>query len=274
MIIDERMIAFIQSMDRGNSLFLTDLEQKALDDNVPIIRPETQSLLRFLLALTKPHNILEVGTAVGFSAILMAENTSDDCRITTIEKYEKRIPEARKNFAASGYENRIRLLEGDASDILLQLTEGCDLIFMDAAKGQYIHFLPQVKRLLNPGGVLISDNVLQDGEILESRFAVERRNRTIHSRMREYLFTLTHDEEMETVLLPVGDGVTLSVKMGEEPPIAVEEGSEKAIGRTEETERKESGITGSRTEETEQSKSGITGNITEGSEQSGGGNLE
>ncbi|MCD8069720.1 MAG: O-methyltransferase [Lachnospiraceae bacterium] len=212
MMMDERMIAFIQSMDKGNSLFLTELEQEALQEGVPIIRPDVQSLLRFLLALTKPRNILEVGTAVGFSAILIAENTAADCRITTIEKYEKRIPQARKNFAASGYEDRITFLEGDAADILPGLDEGCDLIFMDAAKGQYPHFLLQVKRLLAEGGLLISDNVFQEGEILESRFAVERRNRTIHSRMREYLFSLTHDEELETVILPVGDGVTLSVK--------------------------------------------------------------
>ncbi len=215
MIIDERMIAFIQSMDKGNSLFLTKLEQEALEEGIPIIRPAAQSLLRFLLALTKPCNILEVGTAVGFSAILMAENTSSDCRVTTIEKYEKRIPQAKKNFAASGYEDRITFPEGDAADILPGLDQGYDLIFMDAAKGQYLHFLPQVKRLLTPGGLLISDNVLQEGEILESRFAIERRNRTIHSRMREYLFTLTHDEELETVILPVGDGVTLSVKRRE-----------------------------------------------------------
>ncbi|MCD7806724.1 MAG: O-methyltransferase [Lachnospiraceae bacterium] len=212
MIIDERMIAFIQSLDRGNSLFLTKLGEEALDGGVPIIRPAAQSLLRFLLVLTKPRNILEVGTAVGFSAILMAENTAADCQITTIEKEKKRFSQAEKNFADSGYGGRIRLLEGDAADILPLLTEEYDLIFMDAAKGQYIHFLAQAKRLLSAGGLLISDNVLQDGEILESRFAVERRNRTIHSRMREYLFALTHDEELETVLLLVGDGMTLSVK--------------------------------------------------------------
>ncbi len=212
MILDERMLAFIQSMDKGNSLFLTKLEEKAEAERIPIIRPDTQSLLRFLLTLTKPHSILEVGTAVGFSAILMAENTSADCRITTIENYEKRIPKARENFKAAGYDSKIMLLAGDAADILPELDGPYDLIFMDAAKGQYMHFLPEVMRLLSPGGLLVSDNVMQDGEILESRFAVERRNRTIHSRMREYLFALTHDEMLETVILPVGDGVTLSVK--------------------------------------------------------------
>ncbi|MCD8379784.1 MAG: O-methyltransferase [Lachnospiraceae bacterium] len=222
MILDERIVAFIQSMDKGNSLFLTNLEEEALTERIPIIRPQTQSLLRFLSALTKPAAILEVGTAIGFSAILMAENTPADCRITTIENYEKRIPKARENFKASGYEEKISLLAGDARDILPELTGPYDLIFMDAAKGQYMHFLPEVKRLLSPGGLLISDNVMQDGEILESRFAVERRNRTIHSRMREYLFALTHDETLETVILPVGDGVTLSVKKDEAKPEAAQ----------------------------------------------------
>lgn len=212
MIIDERMIAFIQSLDKGNTPFLTELEEEAIRTDVPIIRPAMQSLMRFLLQLHKPARILEVGTAIGFSAILMAEYSPEDCHITTIEKYEKRIPLAKANFEASGYRDRITLLEGDAADILKELKEPFDMIFMDAAKAQYIHFMPDVMRLLKTGGLLISDNVMQDGEIVESRFAVTRRNRTIHSRMREYLYALTHDEALETVVLPVGDGVTLSIK--------------------------------------------------------------
>ncbi len=215
MIIDERMIAFIQSLDKGNTPFLTELEEEAIRTDVPIIRPAMQSLMRFLLKLHKPTRILEVGTAIGFSAILMAEYGPKDCHITTIEKYEKRIPLAKANFEASGHADKITLLEGDATDILKELTGSFDMIFMDAAKGQYIHFMPDVMRLLAPGGLLVSDNVMQDGEILESRFAVTRRNRTIHARMREYLFALTHDDTLETVVLPVGDGVTLSIKKEE-----------------------------------------------------------
>ncbi|MBR3761638.1 MAG: O-methyltransferase [Lachnospiraceae bacterium] len=212
MIIDERMIAFIQSLDKGNTPFLTELEEEAVRTDVPIIRPAMQSLMRFLLQLHKPSSILEVGTAIGFSAILMAEYSPKNCHITTIEKYEKRIPLAKANFEASGYADRITLLEGDAADILKGLEGTFDMIFMDAAKAQYIHFMPDVMRLLAPGGLLVSDNVMQDGEIIESRFAVIRRNRTIHGRMREYLFALTHDDRLETVVLPVGDGVTLSIK--------------------------------------------------------------
>lgn len=212
MIIDERMVAFIQSLDKGNSQFLTELEEEAIRTDVPIIRPAMQSLMRFILQLHKPMRILEVGTAIGFSAILMAENGPKDCHITTIEKYEKRIPLAKENFKASGYEKQITLLEGDAFDILKELEGPFDMIFMDAAKGQYITFMPEVMRLLAEGGLLVSDNIMQDGEIIESRFAVTRRNRTIHSRMREYLYELTHHDALETVVLPVSDGVTLSIK--------------------------------------------------------------
>lgn len=212
MIIDERLATFINSLDAGNTPYLNELERYAKKTNVPIIRTEMQSLLKFLLAMKQPAEILEVGTAIGFSALLMSEYGPKDCHITTIEKYEKRIPIARENFKKTGREENITLLEGDAAEILKTLTRTYDFIFMDAAKGQYIHFLPDILRLMKTGGILISDNVLQDGDILESRFAVTRRNRTIHARMREYLYELKHHEDLETVILPVGDGVTISVK--------------------------------------------------------------
>ncbi len=213
MMTDERTAAFIHSFDSGNTLFLDQLEQEALRDNVPIIRSATQDLLKLLLALKKPVNILEVGCAVGFSALLMSEYAPQGCHITTIEKYEKRIPIARENFKRAGKEADIILLCGDAAELLKELTGSYDFIFMDAAKAQYIHFFPEVYRLLEKDGLLVSDNVLQDGEILESRFAVTRRNRTIHSRMREYLYELKHHKGLVTSILPVGDGVTVSVKV-------------------------------------------------------------
>lgn len=213
MIIDERLFTFINSFDKGNSEFLDELEQEAKRDYVPIIRKDMQNLLRFLLRLKRPCKILEVGTAVGFSALLMAEVTFEECQITTIENYEKRIPIARKNFKKAGIEHRITLLEGDAAVILKELDESYDFIFMDAAKGQYLNFLPELLRLLAEDGMLVSDNVLQDGDLMESRYAVTRRNRTIHSRMREYLHALKHNPELETVILPVGDGVTVSIKL-------------------------------------------------------------
>lgn len=209
---NERLITYINSLDAGNSPLLEEIEAEAQCTSVPVIRKETQQLLKVLLAMNCPGRILEVGTAIGFSALLMADCNPVPCRITTIENYEKRIPLAKANFLRAGKENVIELLEGDASLILKDLTESYDFIFMDAAKGQYIHFLPDVMRLLAPGGILVSDNVLQDGDIIESRFAVTRRNRTIHKRMREYLYQLTHSEALTTSVLPVGDGVTVSVK--------------------------------------------------------------
>ncbi|MCI9189439.1 MAG: O-methyltransferase [Lachnospiraceae bacterium] len=213
MIIEERMTVFIDSLDRGNTPFLDELEKEALRNRIPVIRKSMQSLLKFLLAFKKPDRILEVGTAVGFSALLMSEYGPEGSHITTIENYEKRIPAARENFRRAGKEDRITLLEGDATEVLKGLSGTYDMIFMDAAKGQYLHFLPDVLRLLAPGGLLVSDNVLQDGDVMESRFAVTRRNRTIHARMREYLYELKHHPELETVVLPVGDGVTLSTKL-------------------------------------------------------------
>lgn len=212
MIVDERMITYIHSLETPESPVIEAIEQEALNTFVPIIRKETQSFLKVLLMMKKPTRILEVGTAIGFSAILMSEYMPENGHITTIEKYEKRIPIARENFKRAGRESQITLMEGDALDVMKSLEGPFDFIFMDAAKGQYIHYLPEAVRLLASEGVLMSDNVLQDGDIIESRFAVERRNRTIHSRMREYLYELKHHEYLQTSLLPLGDGVALSVK--------------------------------------------------------------
>lgn len=212
MIVDERFRAYMNSLERGNGNMLDELEQFALRTDVPIIRKEMQSFLKTMMVMNKPKQILEVGTAIGFSALLMAEFAPEDCHITTIEKYDKRIPLAKENFTKFGRAEQIILLEGDATEILKQLDETYDFIFMDAAKGQYINFLPDILKLLKPGAVLVSDNVLQDGDIIESRYAVTRRNRTIHGRMREYLYTLKNHPELETAIIPLGDGITLSVK--------------------------------------------------------------
>ena len=214
MIVEERLVTYINSLDTGNTTILDEIEKEAIDTYVPIIRKEMQSFLKLLLAIKKPARILEVGTAVGFSAILMAEYNPVSCEITTIENYEKRIPIARENFKRAGKDGMITLLEGDAAEVLKTLKKPYDFIFMDAAKGQYIHFLPDILRLLAEDGVLVSDNVLQDGDIIESRFAVTRRNRTIHKRMRDYLYELTHHENLVTSVLPIGDGITVSTRKG------------------------------------------------------------
>ena len=186
MIVDERMRTYINSLDMGNTPFLEELEQYAIRERVPIIRREMQSFIKMFLAVNRPKRILEVGTAIGFSTLLMCEYGQPDMHIT--------------------------LLEGDAGQILKALEDSFDMIFMDAAKGQYINWLPDVMRLMKNGGVLISDNVLQEGDIIESHYLVERRNRTIYKRMREYLYELKHNPSLITSIIPLGDGVTVSVK--------------------------------------------------------------
>lgn len=212
MIVDERIVTFINSLDTRNNELLETIENEARAADVPIIRREMQSFLKVLLMLKKPARVLEVGTAVGFSALLMSEYVPEECRITTIENYEKRIPVARENFRRAGKEEQITLIEGDAAVVLGTLDGPYDFIFMDAAKGQYIHYLPDILRLLSPGGCLVSDNVMQDGDVIESRFAVERRNRTIHARMREYLYELKHNDTLTTSIISLGDGVAVSIK--------------------------------------------------------------
>lgn len=211
MITDERITAYINSLDSGDGELCDEIAGEAAASFVPIIKGETAALLKTMVALKQPKHILEVGTAVGYSALLMARIMPKDAHITTIEKFEKRIPVAKANFKKAQLEDRITLLEGDAGEILADLSGSFDFIFMDAAKGQYINWLPDIIRLLAPGGLLMSDNVLQDGTIVESRYAVERRDRTIHVRMREYLYTLKNSEALETTILPIGDGVALSV---------------------------------------------------------------
>ena len=216
MIVDERMVTYIRSLERPENPVIEAIEQEALDSFVPIIRKETQSFLKVMMLMNRPARVLEVGTAVGFSAILMSEYLPEGSHITTIENYEKRIPIARNNFKRAGKEEQITLIEGDALEVMETLEGPYDFIFMDSAKGQYIHYMPEAVRLLSDGGILMSDNVLQDGDIIESRFAVERRNRTIHSRMRDYLYELKHSDVLETSIIPLGDGVALSIKKKKE----------------------------------------------------------
>lgn len=251
MIVNERIAAYINSLEGELPEYLLNLEQQALKDFVPIIRKDAQSLLRFLLKVKKPKRILEVGTAVGFSCSLMAEYMPSDCTITTIERFPKRVEEAKKNLSLAKRSQDMLLLIGDAMDVLRALNgkeegyiseiyaphsdksyfdikdvnveqlselkkslrEPYDFIFMDAAKGQYMNFLPEIMELLPVDGLLITDNVLQEGSIAESKYSIVRRDRTIHVRMREYLYALTHMEEFDTVVLPVGDGMTLSTRI-------------------------------------------------------------
>ena len=207
---NERLLVYLDTLLFETNEDLLALEEAALSDHIPIIRRDMQYFLRWLLAGHKPRRILEIGTAVGFSALFMAAHS--DALIDTIEVYEPRIACAKNNFYKYDKEKRITLYEGDAAVILPELVPGYDLVFMDAAKGQYPAFYGQAKRLLFEGGVLVVDNVLREGDILESRFMIERRNRTIHKRMRAFLKELTADEDFTADILPIGDGVAVAVK--------------------------------------------------------------
>ena len=211
MIVDERYTTYLNSLYPELNEGLDNIRREARANYVPIIRDETINLLTTLIRMNRPKRILEVGAAVGFSACLMA-SVARDANIVTIENYEPRIPIANNNIKNMGFENRITLIEGDATEVLPTLDGPFDFVFMDAAKGQYINFWPEIKRLTKDGGIIVTDNVLQDGDIIESRYAITRRNRTIHKRMRDYLYELTHDKGYTTTILPLGDGVSISVK--------------------------------------------------------------
>lgn len=212
MIQEERISSFIEALNVEEREIIDTIEQEARQAGIPVIRPDMKNLLKVLLTMHKPMHILEVGTAVGFSAIFMKEYQPRGGTITTIEKFEPRISAAKENFKRAGVSDSIELLEGDAMELLPALKGPYEMIFMDAAKGQYLTFLPELLRLLPEGGVLLSDNVLQDGDVLKTRYGITRRNRTIHSRMRDYLYQLTHHAQLLTSIIPIGDGITLSVK--------------------------------------------------------------
>ena len=197
--------------DRGE--FLRKLREKsALEESyAPIVQKSTEQFIVTLLKLIKPLRVLEVGTAVGYSAILMADNLPDESSIVTIERYKKHADIAVDNVFASGYEKKIKVIEGEAAEVLHWLDGSFDFIFLDAAKGQYIEFLPDIMRLLKPGGVLLSDNILYHG-MVEDEEKVERRKITIVKRLHMYLEEIMNNDNLTTSIIPIGDGVALSVK--------------------------------------------------------------
>ncbi len=214
MIVNEHIQGYIESLDKDDTDELMMLEKWAIENYVPIIRHDTQQYLKFLLKKEKPKAILEIGAAVGFSTLYMHHYAPEDCNITTIEKVEMRLVHLRENLEGV---DRIKLIEGDASKVLKELGEEggkFDFIFLDAAKAQYGNWLQDILKLLVPGGLLLTDNVLLEGTISESKFTIERRDRTIHMRMRDYLYEIKHNEMLETVILPIGDGLAVSYMKG------------------------------------------------------------
>lgn len=212
MIVNERIVSYIHSLEKTNTPLLEEMERFAKETNVPIIRKEMEGFLRTMVEIKQPKRILELGCAIGYSAILMSEYMPKDCKITTIENYDKRIPIAIEYINRSVRKADINLIFGDALEEVPKLEKGFDFVFMDAAKAQYINFLPPVLEVMNKGGILIADNVLQEGDLVESKFTVTRRNRTIHKRIREFLYEVKNNEQLTTSVIPIGDGITLSVK--------------------------------------------------------------
>ena len=212
MIVDQNLTTYIHSLETDSDEFLAELRLEAENGGVPIIRREMESFMAVLLEMKRPKTILEIGAAVCYSTIFMGKHTDADCSITTIENYEERITQAKRNLAKAGMEERIRLIEDDAAAVLPKLEGPFDFIFLDAAKGQYITFLPEIMRLLPKGGILLADNVLQEGDIIKSRYATARRQRTIHDRMRQFIREVKRSPQLETSLITIGDGVTLSVR--------------------------------------------------------------
>ncbi len=209
----QRISSFIKSYISDDEGLLGDIYQLAVADRVPVMRKETRELLKTQLIMKKPKEVLEIGTAVGYSSLFMSKYLDDSGKITTMELDEERVKIARANIDALGKTDVITVLQGDAYETLKTLqSDAYDFAFVDAAKGQYINYYPDVMRVVKSGGVIISDNVLQDGDVLESHYTVDKRNRTIHDRMREYLYTITHDDKLDTAILSVGDGVAISIK--------------------------------------------------------------
>lgn len=212
MIVNERIVSYIHSLEKTNTPLLEEMERFAKETNVPIIRKEMEGFLRTMVEIKQPKRILELGCAIGYSAILMSEYMPKDCKIITIENYDKRIPIATEYINRSVRKADINLIFGDALEEVPKLEKGFDFVFMDAAKAQYINFLPPVLEVMNKSGILIADNVLQEGDLVESKFTVTRRNRTIHKRIREFLYEVKNNEQLTTSVIPIGDGITLSVK--------------------------------------------------------------
>jgi predicted O-methyltransferase YrrM len=203
---------YIRETIQKSDGILKELEEYAMLHHVPIIQPEVARLLFITGRLVKPKRILEVGTAIGYSAILMSQILEPGGKIDTIDRSEKMTLLAKENIKKARMEDRINIITGDALDVLQCLDKSYDMIFMDAAKGQYSEFLPECLRMLKSNGVLFSDNVLYKGMVASDELIVFRK-KTIVKRMREYLEVICNSEELDSSIIPIGDGVAISYKI-------------------------------------------------------------
>lgn len=212
-LVENYLAEYINNIQTNCDGNLGELQKWAYEQGLPIIPKDVVKLLGFVLGLKKPKAILEIGMAVGFSASYMSQYLSEDGYIKTIDRYPLMIERARANFKKFGLEDKITILEGNANDILPTMDEKFDFVFMDAAKGQYITILPEVLRLTKVGGVIMADDILQDGRVAQDYFEIPKRQRTIHKRLNEFLQEITHNEKLRTSILTVGDGVVLIEKL-------------------------------------------------------------
>ena len=213
---DIRIDDFISSLTKETDEEIIILKKVAIENEVPIIRDETKSLLRMILSIKRPQKILEIGTAIAYSTLVI-HRAVPTATIVTIEDFERRIKEAKENigkFINKDGKNIVTLIEDDATNYLNKISgsEEFDFIFLDAAKAQYINWLPNIEKVLAKDGILIADNIFKDGEILESKFLIKKRDRTIHKRMREFLHEINNNKSFETYQYNIGDGISVSIK--------------------------------------------------------------
>jgi len=221
-IVEPHIEKYVSKLTRNFGGNIGELQEYAYENGLPVVGPVTAKFIAALLAAIKPENVLEIGCCIGFSAGLMSGYLAEGGHITTIERYELMLSQAKKNIEKYGWGDKITLLEGDAVHILKTLDKKFDFIFLDAAKGQYSRFLPDCISLLNVGGVLLADDVLKDGYPAMNRYEIPKRQRTTHKRMQEFLYALTHTEGLESSIITVGKGLAMCTKLKDNISINME----------------------------------------------------
>lgn len=214
-VVKQEVIDFMRKGQKQLIGPVGDLQKVANENGVPVIPHETVVFMQFLLGQLKPKNILEIGTAIGFSASLMNEFVGDDGHVTTIDRFDVMIEKAKANFEKQGITDKVTLLEGQAADILPTLEGPYDFIFMDSAKSKYIEFLPDCLRVLKTGGVIMIDDVLQGGTIFQPIEEIHRSQRAIHRKLNELFDRVMASPDLTASLVPLGDGVLLITKDNE-----------------------------------------------------------
>lgn len=211
-IVHDYIEDYIRGLLPKSSDILKEMEEYAELNHVPIIQPEVARFLSFIIKSKEIKNILEVGTAIGYSAITM-HNAAGDCRIVTIERDMDMAQKAQEYISKAGLSKSIEIVCGEADLKLLEMDDSFDLIFLDAAKGQYLDFFKHCDRMLKKGGILFADNVLFRGMIATNELLI-RRKITIVKRLRKYLKFMSDNQDYDTSILPLGDGVLVSLKIG------------------------------------------------------------